>query len=389
MSTLADSFLEDLDDLEDSDDDGNEEEVMVKTEDDEDGPDLDNLLGDIHAGGDISSVISLRASPAFREQMERIEASLERPAEPIVGSVEENPEYQLIVSCNDFMQRIDEEMLTVYKYVSGMYSKKFPELESLVPGRLEYLKTLQQIGNEMDMTMVDLAAILPNAVVISVSMTGSTTSGQPLSESDLAQCLQGCEEALALDASKNTILHFVETRMTAVAPNVCAILDTVIAAQLMGLTGGLVGMSKMPACNLQVVGQQKNLALSGFGAAAALKHTGLVYYSSVVQQAPPYLRMKALKVTAGKLALAARIDMHQSEPSGDPGMKLRAEIDEKIAKWQEPQQAHIKHQFHFVSIPMATLGESNFLPWCHLALWNHSSKDFQIACPICLFVGCF
>ena len=35
--------------------------------------------------------------------------------------------------------------------------------------------------------MVDLTDLLPNAVVISVSMTGSTTSGQPLSEADLEQ----------------------------------------------------------------------------------------------------------------------------------------------------------------------------------------------------------
>lgn len=190
--------------------------------------------------------------------------------------------------------------------------------------------------------MVDLASILPNAVVISVSMTGSTTSGQPLSEADLAQCLAGCDEALALDAARTTILNFVETRMQFVAPNVCAILDTVIASQLMGLTGGLVNMSKIPACNLQVIGQQKGANLGGFGAQAVLPHTGLIYYSTVVQQAPPYLRKKALKVTAAKVALAARMDMHQSEPSGDSGLKMRAEIDDKIAKWQEPQQAQTK-----------------------------------------------
>lgn len=250
--------------------------------------------------------------------------------------------YKLIVSCQELVQLIDEELLTVYKFAVERYSKKFPELESLVPGRLDYLKTVKCIQNEMDMTVVDLGDTLPNALVISVSMTGSTTSGRPLEPSDLAQCLAACDEALALDAARATILTFVETRMTAVAPNVCALLDTGIAAQLMGLAGGLNAMSKIPACNLQVMGQPKNLSLGGFGAAAALPHTGLIYYSSVVQQAAPYLRMKALKVMAAKVALAARIDLHQSEPSGEAGRTMRAQVDAKIAKWQEPQEARTK-----------------------------------------------
>ena len=57
------------------------------------------------------------------------------------------------------------------------------------------IRVVQTIANEMDMTLVDLSQILPNALVISVSMTGSTTSGQPLSETDLEQCLRGCDEA--------------------------------------------------------------------------------------------------------------------------------------------------------------------------------------------------
>ena len=351
MSTLADSFLDDLDDLDDSD--GDDEEQVggggvsnaggAEVEDEaEEEDELEQMSAAIQAGGDLSSVAALRKSDAFRSQMARIEESLSLPPQPIVGNVEDNPEYQLIVSCNDLVQQLDEELLNVYKFVVDLYSKKFPELESLVPGRADDLRTVQAIGNEMDMTLVDLAEILPSGLVISVSMTGSTTSGRPLSEADLAQCLEGCDEAAALDTARDTILTFVETRMTAVAPNVCALLDTGIAAQLMGLAGGLVAMSKIPSCNLQVMGQPKNVNLGGFGAAAAMPHTGIIYYSTVVQQAPPYLRMKALKVTAAKVALAARIDMHQSEPSGAPGQTMRTEVDAKIAKWQEPEQARTK-----------------------------------------------
>ena len=76
----------------------------------------------------------------------------------------------------DLVMSIDEELLRVHKFVVDLYSTKFPELESLVPGRMDYLRTVQAMGNEMDMTVVDLASTPPSALVISVSMwlTGPT-----------------------------------------------------------------------------------------------------------------------------------------------------------------------------------------------------------------------
>ena len=42
--------------------------------------------------------------------------------------------------------------------------------------------------------------------------------------------------------------------MDRIAPNLSAAVGTEIAAQLMGVAGGLVNLSKMPACNVQVCG---------------------------------------------------------------------------------------------------------------------------------------
>mmetsp|Transcript_7586 Transcript_7586/g.19403 ORF Transcript_7586/g.19403 Transcript_7586/m.19403 type:complete len:508 (-) Transcript_7586:170-1693(-) len=368
MATLADSFLDDLDELEgDSDDDleqaaaggANDHQMdpsakaggdgMDTGDGDEDGDgdgevDLDDMFasGGMASGGDISSVATLRSSEYFNTKMEKINQALTTPPKPIIGNVEDNAEYKLVVQCNDVVMKCDEEMVVVHKFVVDIYSKKFPELESLVPSRLDYLRVVEAIGNEMDMTMVDLTDLLPNAVVISVSMTGSTTSGQPLSEADLEQCIKACEEATKLEEARNSVLEFVETRMKAIAPNICAIIDTTLAAQLMGLAGGLAALSKIPACNVQTLGQQKNENRSGFGSAAAMPHAGLIYYATVVQNVPPYLRMKALKVTAAKVTLAARIDLHMSEPSGSAGARMRQEVDDKFEKWEEPQKARMK-----------------------------------------------
>ena len=175
----------------------------------------------------------------------------------------------------------------------------------------------------------------------SVRFAGSTTSGQPLPDEVLSEIIVGCEEVIALEDVKNKILDFIESRMNKIAPNVSVITGTRLAAQLIGITGGLVPLSKIPSCNLQVIGQEKKY-LSGFSKVAAMPHSGLLYYCDLVQNVPPYLRKKLLKVVAAKVSLAARVDSYKNFPNGEEGRKLRQEIEEKSAKLQEPDKARTK-----------------------------------------------
>lgn len=71
----------------------------------------------------------------------------------------------------------------------------------------------------------------------------------------------------------------------------------------------------MPSCNILVLGAQKRL-LSGFSNTSVLPHTGYIYNSEAVQKLPPDLRLKAARLIANKLALAARVDLfHEASVS--------------------------------------------------------------------------
>lgn len=94
-------------------------------------------------------------------------------------------------------------------------------------------------------------------------------------------------------------------------------------------------MAKMPACNVLPLGQQKK-ALSGFSQAAALPHTGFIYFSQIVQDTPPELRYKAAKLVSTKVTLAARVDSCHESPDGLVGRRLREGIEKKLDKLQEP-----------------------------------------------------
>jgi U4/U6 small nuclear ribonucleoprotein PRP31 len=59
--------------------------------------------------------------------------------------------------------------------------------------------------------------------------------------------------ALALDEDKRTVLKFVESKMHSISPNLSIVCGSEVAARLMGVAGGLVALSKMPSCNVQVI----------------------------------------------------------------------------------------------------------------------------------------
>lgn len=100
------------------------------------------------------------------------------------------------------------------------------------------------------------------------------------------QINEACDMAIELNNFKLKIYEYVESRMAFIAPNVSVIVGASIAAKMMGVAGGLTKLSKIPACNVLLLGQQKK-TLSGFSQVTMLPHTGFVYYSDIVQNTPP------------------------------------------------------------------------------------------------------
>ncbi len=87
--------------------------------------------------------------------------------------------------------------------------------------------------------------------------------------------------------------------MSFVAPNISAILGSTTAAKLMAVAGGLTALSKIPACNLQVLGKtgKTNTGLSSVG---QVRHVGFIYYSEIVTACPAEIRKKVAKMVAAK-----------------------------------------------------------------------------------------
>lgn len=69
--------------------------------------------------------------------------------------------------------------VAVHKFVRDKYQKRFPELESLVVSPLEYVKTVKELGNDLDQAKNNeiLQQFLTQATIMVVSVTASTTQG--------------------------------------------------------------------------------------------------------------------------------------------------------------------------------------------------------------------
>ena len=157
-----------------------------------------------------------------------------------------------------------------------------------------------------------------------------------LTDDELRQLEEACDMALELNQSKHRIYDYVESRMSFIAPNLSIIVGASTAAKIMGkrgrnmhslqdytarsqllmvfvitvifgitltliscprplvsgsplysgIAGGLTNLSKMPACNLMLLGAQRR-TLSGFSSTSLLPHTGFIYHCDVVQCLPP------------------------------------------------------------------------------------------------------
>ena len=271
--SLADELLADLEEI---GEDGNVDFV--------DNDDIEEAM-ETNADSDSKSVkyiAKLRDSEQLNDVLEKIQELSQQPRGQMFGAIETDPEYQLIVEANNLTVEIDNEISIVHKYTRDMYAKRFPELESLVPSALDYIKTVQLLDNDLEVGKVDLTEILPSATKMVVSVTASTTQGERLEADELERVMESCQMALDLVEAKAKIFEYVESRMSFIAPNTSWIVGATAAAKLMGSAGGLTGLSKMPACNVLLLGAQKK-TLTGFSSAAILPHTGHIYYCDLVQ----------------------------------------------------------------------------------------------------------
>eukprot|EP00871_Galdieria_phlegrea_P000590 jgi/Galph1/1531/GphlegSOOS_G209.1 len=247
-------------------------------------------------------------------------------------------EHELVNLCMNYLGFIKEELSSLNQTLRKEYGKRFPELDTLVSDPIEYAKTASIVGNDFDLSHKDLSGVLPQATIITVAVTSVSTLGRPLTQEELDRVVALCREVFDLYDIQTKLLSFVESRMSVLAPNVTAAVGSSVAAQLIGLCGGVENLSKIPACNVQTLGSKKTSSI-GFSTKFTSPHEGFIFNCPEIQSLPYGLRKKANRLISAKVSLAARVDAAKQSRDGRIGRQLKEEIEQKFEKWQEPPPA--------------------------------------------------
>ena len=333
MSSLAESFLADLEDI--------EEEATLLTSMKSELPESEEAP--------LPEFPTLLHDPSFQEYME----SVRRPvALTSLSLAKSDQEFLLIEKSNTITPLIDSEISTIHKYVVQIYSKRFPELDQIVLMSMDYLRVVHRLVLAADsasssdlhsiISRTDFSDFLPNNISVTITVTGSTSNGVVLTRRDTQIILSRIQTALSLDKSKLDILNFLQNLMPLFAPNITALLGPFLAAQLVSSAGGITSLATMPSQNIESVGSHKR-STGGLSSSSVSTRVSLISSCDLVTTCPVETRKRAVRLVLGKAAICARVDQFgSSDPSsslGQIGEKLRQEIVDSLIKTNEPPPA--------------------------------------------------
>ena len=142
-----------------------------------------------------------------------------------------------------------------------------------------------------------------------------------------ARALEGLARLATETATEQERLaSHIETLMGQVAPNVAAVVGSLLGARLLALTGGLARLARMPSSAVQLLGAETALFRHLRTGAKPPKH-GAIFQHPLVHQTPPRKRGRAARTLAAKVSIAARLDHFGGEFLGD---RLKEQVQARV-----------------------------------------------------------
>jgi len=233
------------------------------------------------------------------------------------------------------IQAIDDLDKTANLFMSRIrewYGLHFPELDRLIEKHETYARLIVDLGQRENLTANNLEKEgLPITRAQQTAEVAEKSMGADLEDNDLLQIQTLCRGTLQLYDARQSLEGYMDSMMEEVAPNIKALVGSLLGARLIALTGGLSNLAKMPASTIQVLGAEKALFRSLKSGTRPPKH-GIIFQHSLIHEAKRWQRGKIARALAGKLAIAARIDAYNGKYNGD---QLKANLERRIKEIQE------------------------------------------------------
>ncbi|MCE3049698.1 hypothetical protein HAX54_045548 [Datura stramonium] len=187
----------------------------------------------------------LEKSRRYIDMMQKVEdALIDKPE--LLGDEE-----QLIIECHALSVAIENEIGLIHNFIREKYGLKVGGELDAHP--IDYARAVKRI--DLNSVVGDLGGVLPSdsdiIVVFACWLLGKT--------------IEACDRVLALDSAKKKVMDFVESRIAYVAPNLCALVGSAVAAQLVNTAGGVSRLGKIhSSCVLHFGVKRKKISAAQF-----------------------------------------------------------------------------------------------------------------------------
>jgi nucleolar protein 58 len=246
----------------------------------------------------------------------------------------------MIVQAIALLDDLDKELNTYAMRVKEWYGWHFPEMAKILNDNLAYAKVVLKMGMRTKWENCDLAEILPEEIETAVKSAADRSMGTEITQEDLDNIQLLAEQVVSFTEYRQQLASYLSARMTAIAPNLTALVGELVGARLIAHAGSLMNLSKSPASTIQILGAEKALFR-----ALKTKHDtpkyGLIYHASLIGQASGRNKGKMARVLAAKAALGLRVDALQDwgeheedipeEEKAALGLEARFNLERKLA----------------------------------------------------------
>ena len=150
-------------------------------------------------------------------------------------------------------------------------------------------------------------------------------------EIDLTMVKEFANQVLSLEEYRNNLELYLDDLMEEIAPNMKAIVGSLIGAKLIAKAGTLRKLALMPSSRIQLLGAESALYRFLKSGDRLPKH-GLIFQWQQIRGSKIYHRGNIARLISGKLAIASKVDYFEGEFIGD---NLTKEIEKKIEEIKE------------------------------------------------------
>merc|ERR1712127_1128320 len=254
----------------------------------------------------------------------------------------------MIIQAIALIDQLGKNINTFAMRVREWYGYHFPEMVRICNDNYSYAKLIQLLGRrecllqamqeaedaeegaeapELIKKMEEI--LMDSTKVQSIQDAARKSVGMEISDIDLINVEHFSKQVVELVEYRKELTEYLRSKMTAVAPNLAALIGDVVGARLISHAGSITNLAKYPASTVQILGAEKAL----FRALKKKGNTpkyGLIFHSTFIGRAAQKNKGRISRYLANKASIASRLDCFSDEPNALVGGMLKQQVEDRL-----------------------------------------------------------